>query len=369
MTEEEGSFSLSSEKPDSWRWQLRNRITTVEQLTKYVDLIPEELDGIKAIHGKGLGLNLTPYYASLMDRKDPNCPIRKTAVPRIEETIIKKYEMLDSLAEDKCSPIPGLVHRYPDRVLLLVTDMCASYCRYCTRRRLVGHKERAITKSDFKEVVKWLKAHPKVRDVLISGGDPLVLETTRLEEILRDLYAIPHIEIIRIGTKAPVTMPQRITSSLCNTLRNYHPLFININFIHPKEITEQCQEACIKLSEAGIPLGSQTVLLKGVNDDVRTMRKLMHDLLKIRVKPYYIYQCDLVQGADHFRTSINRGVDIVEHLRGWTTGFAVPTYVIDAPGGGGKVPVNPNYIVSKKKDKIVLKNFKRKEYDYVYGGE
>jgi len=359
---------MDIEKPgkdwSNWRWQLRHRITTVEELKQYIELTPEEISGIEAIQGKGLGLNITPYYASLMDAKDPMCPIRRTTVPRIEETIIKNYQMIDPLGEDKSSPIPGLVHRYPDRVLLLVTDQCASYCRYCTRRRLVGHKERAITKSEFKNVVRWLKEHTKIRDVLISGGDPLTLETTRLEEILRDLYAIPHIEIIRIGTKIPVTMPQRITSSLCNTLRAYHPLFMSINFIHSKEITEECKEACEKLAEAGIPLGSQTVLLKGVNDNVDTMKELLHKLLMIRVKPYYIYQCDLAQGVDHFKTPIESGLEIMEKLRGWTTGYGVPTYVIDAPGGGGKVPISPNYILAKTSKKVKIRNYKGKEYEY-----
>jgi len=349
---------------DDWRWQLRNRITTKEELEKLIELIPEEIKGIESLQGKGMGLNITPYYASLVDPKSPNDPIRRTVVPRIEETIIKPCEMEDPLAEDRMSPVPGLVRRYPDRVLLLVTDHCASYCRYCTRRRLVGHKERPITKTDFKEVVRWLKEHREIKDVLISGGDPLTLETTKLEDFLRDLYAIPHIDLIRIGTKAPVTMPMRITSSLCNTLRSYHPLFISINFIHPKEITDECKEACIKLAEAGIPLGSQTVLLKGVNDDVPTMRKLMHELLKIRVKPYYIYQCDLAQGTDHFRTPVSTGIKIINKLRGFTTGFGVPTYVIDGPGGLGKIPVSPDYVVSRDEKKIILRNFKDKTCEY-----
>lgn len=348
---------------EDWRWQLRNCITTREELEKIIELTPEEIQGIEAF-GAGLGLNITPYYASLIDPKNPNDPIRKTVVPRIEETIIKSHEAEDPLGEDSMSPVPGLVRRYPDRVLLLVTDHCASYCRYCTRRRLIGHKEKPITKVDFKEAIRWLKAHKEIKDVLISGGDPLTMETTKLEDFLRDLYAIPHIDLIRIGTKTPVTMPMRITSSLCNTLRNYHPLFISINFIHPREITDECKEACIKLAEAGIPLGSQTVLLKGVNDNVATMRKLMHELLKVRVKPYYIYQCDLAQGTDHFRTPVSTGIQIINKLRGFTTGYSVPQFVIDAPGGGGKIPVNPEYIIKNDEKEIILKNYKGKEFRY-----
>jgi lysine 2,3-aminomutase len=228
----------------------------------------------------------------------------------------------------------------------------------------VGYKERAISKSNFKEAIRWLKEHKQIRDVLLSGGDPLTLETTKLEDFLRDIYAIPHVDLIRIGTKAPVTMPMRITSSLCNTLRSYHPLFISINFVHPREITEECKEACIKLAEAGIPLGSQTVLLKGVNDDVETMKTLMQELLKIRVRPYYIYQMDLAAGTSHFRVPIEKGLEIMENLRGWTSGYAVPQFVVDLPGGGGKVPINPNYIVSKSKNRIVFRNYKGKEFVY-----
>jgi lysine 2,3-aminomutase len=329
------------EESNSWRWQLRHRITTAEQLSKYIELVPEEIEGIKAIQGKGMGLNITPYYASLIDPKDPLCPIRRTVVPHIGETVIKDYQMVDPLGEDRCSPIPGLVHRYPDRVLLLATDQCASYCRYCTRRRLVGSKERPITKTLFKAALEWLRNHKKVNDVIISGGDPLTLETTQLEDMLRELYRIDSIDILRIGTKAPVTMPQRITSSLCNVLRNYHPLYVNINFIHWKEITPECAEACIKLSEAGIQLGSQTVLLKDINDNVKTLKKLFHELLKIRVKPYYLYACDCVAGTSHFQVPIKRGTEIIKALRGEIGGFAIPQYVLDTPTG--KVPVNPSF--------------------------
>ena len=354
---------VSEKEWNDWRWQLRHRITTFEQLKEIIDLTPEEIEGIK--HSKGrLALAVTPYFASLMDPINPNCPIRRQAVPRIEELHLSKNDMVDPCGEDKDSPVPGLVHRYPDRVLLLVTDQCAVYCRYCTRRRLVGSHERAITQGNFEEVLKYLKSHRKVRDVLLSGGDPLLLENERLEEILSRLRAIPHIELLRIGTRVPVTLPQRITGGLVRMLKKYHPLMISIHFSHPKEITDQVRRACNDLADGGIPLGSQTVLLKGINDKPYIMKKLVHELLKIRVRPYYIYQCDLAMGTEHFRTSVATGIQIIEKLRGYTTGYAVPTYVVDAPGGGGKIPVEPAYLVSRGKGKVVLRNYEGKVFEY-----
>lgn len=354
---------VSEKEWNDWRWQLRHRITTLDQLKELIDLTPEEIEGIK--HSKGrLALAVTPYFASLMDPKNPNCPIRRQAIPRVEELHLSKNDMLDPCGEDKDSPVPGLVHRYPDRVLLLVTDQCAVYCRYCTRRRLVGTHERAITPSNFEEILRYLKSHKKVRDVLLSGGDPLLLENERLEELLSRIRAIPHIEILRIGTRVPVTLPQRITSGLVRMLKRYHPLMISIHFSHPKEVTEEVRGACNDLADAGIPLGSQTVLLKGINDKPHIMKKLMHELLKIRVRPYYIYQCDLAMGTEHFRTSVATGIQIIEKLRGHTTGYAVPTYVIDAPGGGGKIPVEPSYLVSRGKGKVVLRNYEGKIFEY-----
>jgi lysine 2,3-aminomutase len=354
---------VSEKEWSDWRWQLRHRITTFEQLKEIIDLTSEEIEGIK--HSKGrLALAVTPYFASLMDPFNSNCPIRRQAIPRIEEFHLSKNDMVDPCGEDKDSPVPGLVHRYPDRVLLLVTDQCAVYCRYCTRRRLVGSHERAITQGNFEEVLKYLKSHRKVRDVLLSGGDPLLLENERLEEILSRLRAIPHIELLRIGTRAPVTLPQRITGGLVRMLKKYHPLMISIHFSHPKEITDQVRRACNDLADGGIPLGSQTVLLKGINDKPYIMKKLVQELLKIRVRPYYIYQCDLAMGTEHFRTSVATGIQIMEKLRGHTTGYAVPTYVVDAPGGGGKIPVEPVYVVSRGKGKIVLRNYEGKIFEY-----
>jgi lysine 2,3-aminomutase len=355
--------NISEKEWNDWRWQLRHRITTLDQLKEILELIPEEIEGIK--HSKGrLALAVTPYFTSLMDPTNPNCPIRRQAIPRIEELHLSKNDMVDPLGEDKNSPVPGLVHRYPDRVLLLVTDQCATYCRYCTRRRLVGSNERAITEGDFEEVLKYLKTHKKVRDVLLSGGDPLLLENERLEEILSRLRTIPHIELLRIGTRVPVTLPQRITMGLVRMLKKYHPLMISIHFTHPKEITDAVKRACSELADAGIPLGSQTVLLKGINDKPYIMKKLVQELLKIRVRPYYIYQCDLATGTEHFRTSVATGIQIIEKLRGHTTGYAIPTYVVDAPGGGGKIPVEPVYLISRGKGKVVLRNYEGKVFEY-----
>ena len=354
---------VSEKEWNDWRWQLRHRITTFEQLKDVIDLTPEEIEGIK--HSKGrLALAVTPYFVSLMDPINSNCPVRRQAIPRIEERHLSKSDMVDPCGEDKDSPVPGLVHRYPDRVLLLVTDQCAVYCRYCTRRRLVGSTERSITQGNFEEALKYLKSHRKVRDVLLSGGDPLLLENERLEEILSRLRAIPHIELLRIGTRAPVTLPQRITGGLVKMLKKYHPLMMSIHFTHPKEITDAVRKACNELADGGIPLGSQTVLLKGINDKPYIMKKLVQELLKIRVRPYYIYQCDLAMGTEHFRTSIATGIQIIEKLRGHTTGYAIPTYVVDAPGGGGKIPVEPVYLVSRGKGKVVLRNYEGKIYEY-----
>jgi lysine 2,3-aminomutase len=354
---------VSEREWNDWRWQLRHRVTTLEQLREILELTPEEVEGIQ--HSKGrLALAVTPYFVSLMDPVNPNCPIRRQAIPRIEEFHVSKSDMVDPCGEDKDSPVPGLVHRYPDRVLLLVTDQCAAYCRYCTRRRLVGSHEKSITQGNLEEVLKYLRSHRKVRDVLLSGGDPLLLENERLEEILSRLRTIPHIELLRIGTRAPVTLPQRVTPGLVRLLKKYHPVMMSIHFTHPKEITDAVKRACGELADAGIPLGSQTVLLKGINDKPYIMKKLVHELLKIRVRPYYIYQCDLAVGTEHFRTSVATGIQIIEKLRGYTTGYAVPTYVIDAPGGGGKIPVEPDYLVSRGKGKVVLRNYEGKVFEY-----
>ncbi|MFH1202422.1 MAG: KamA family radical SAM protein [Candidatus Omnitrophota bacterium] len=352
---------LIPEKWYDWRWQVKNRITKREQLAQIINLTEEEEAGIKRSSGR-LALAITPYWALLMDPQDPNCPLRRQAVPTISEFNSYEQEMDDPCAEDKDSPVPGLVHRYPDRILLLATEQCAMYCRHCTRRRLVGEKETNLKRIDL--ALDYIKSNKKVRDVLISGGDPLMLEDEALEEIIKAVKAIPHVEFLRIGTRVPVNLPMRITPKFVNMLKKYSPIWMSIHFNHPKEITKLTKQACDFLVDSGIPLGSQTVLLKGINDRPSTMKRLMHELLKIRVRPYYIYQCDPVRGTAHFRTPVAVGINIMEKLRGHTSGYAVPTYVIDAPGGGGKVPVAPNYLMSQDKDKYTIRNYEDKIFTY-----
>jgi lysine 2,3-aminomutase len=353
----------TEEEWDDWRWQLRHRVTRAEPLKLILNLSPEEIEAIEASKGR-MATAITPYFAKLMDRNDSNCPIRRQAIPTMAEFHLSPADLLDPCAEDENSPVHGLVHRYPDRALLLVTDKCAVYCRYCTRRRMVGSSENCITPQELDEAVAYIQATKKIRDVLISGGDPLLFEDDHLESILAKVRKVPHVEIVRIGTRVPVTLPQRITPSLTSMLKKYHPLWISIHFSHPKEITKEVRRACAMLAEAGIPLGSQTVLLRGINDRAVVMKRLMHELLKIRVRPYYIYQCDLAMGTEHFRTPIAVGINIIEKLRGHTTGYAVPSFVIDAPGGGGKIPVGPTYLISQDKGKMVLRNYQGKVFEY-----
>ncbi|MCM8796905.1 MAG: KamA family radical SAM protein, partial [Candidatus Omnitrophica bacterium] len=349
---------------EDWRWQLKHRIRTREELTQIIQLTPEEEKGIEKAKGR-LSMAITPYWAALMDPEDPNCPIRRQGVPVAAESIVAPHEMVDPCAEDRDSPAAHLVHRYPDRVLLLATEHCAMYCRHCTRRRLVGEHEQTETASRFDAAIEYIKNNRKIRDVLISGGDPLTLEDEELESLIQRIRSIAHVEFLRLGTRMPVTLPQRITEKLVNMLKKYSPIWISIHFNHPREITKRCKIACDMLAEAGFPLGSQTVLLKGINDRPYIMRKLMHELLQIRVRPYYIYQCDPVKGTQHFRTPVAVGINIIEKLRGHTSGYAVPVYVIDGPGGGGKIPVGPNYILSQAKGKYVLRNYKGKIYTYL----
>jgi len=346
---------IPDEKWNSWRWQLSNRLNSAEDFEKVLNLTDSER---RALNTQNLfRVDITPYYASLMDPNDTEDPIRKQVVPRDDEITPFTGMMEDSLAEDRHSPVPGLVHRYPDRVLMLVTTQCASYCRYCTRSRIVGDPTATFSRSEFEMQIEYLKRTPQVRDVLLSGGDPLVLAPKLLEELLSRLREIPHIEIIRIGSRVPVFMPQRVDDELCNMLQKYHPLWMNIHVNHPNEISAELAQATDKLTRAGIPLGNQAVLLAGVNDCVHIQRRLVQDLVRIRVRPYYLYQCDLVEGAGHFRTPVAKGIEIIEGLRGHTSGYAVPTYVVDAPGGGGKIPLMPNYQVTMSDHKIVLRNY------------
>lgn len=347
---------VPAEQWNDWRWQFRNRIQSAEELRKYLDLTENELEGIEKCLSS-YRMAITPYYLSLIDPDDPYDPIRRQAIPGTEELYYAPEDQRDPLHEETDSPCTGLTHRYPDRVLFLVTNQCSSYCRHCTRRRFSGQEDTALTKSEIDASIAYIRAHSEVRDVLISGGDPLTLSDENLEYVLAKVREIPHVEIIRIGTRTPIVMPQRITPQLCAMLKKYHPLWVNIHFNHPKEITPEAAKACDMLADAGIPLGNQSVLLAGVNDCVHVMRELVRKLLTIRVRPYYIYQCDLSLGLSHFRTDVAKGLEIIEGLQGHTTGFAVPTLVIDAPGGGGKIPIIPNHIVSQGYHRYVLRNF------------
>jgi lysine 2,3-aminomutase len=348
---------------DDWRWQSRHRIRSLDQFERILQLSEDER-AILSDGGQMLPTAVTPYYMSLLDPDDPLQGLRKTVVPTSRELVRTPGEADDPLGEDGHSPVPGLVHRYPDRVLLLPLDFCSTYCRYCTRSRVVGHGEIQPNVQRLETIFHYLEETTQVRDVLISGGDPLALSDDKLDWILCRLRAIPHIEFVRIGTKMPAVLPQRITPELCQILRRYHPLWMSLHFLHPDECTAESRAACERLADAGIPLGSQTVLLQGVNDNVETMKQLVHRLLLMRVRPYYLYQCDPISGSSHFRTPVSKGLEIIQGLRGHTTGYAVPTYVIDAPGGGGKIPLQPDSIVRRDGDDLILRNFEGREFRY-----
>ena len=346
-----------------WKWQYAHRIRRVDELDKYLSLSEKEKSDISQCI-QSFRMAITPYYLSLINLSDPDDPIRMQAVPRIEETRVCENDMEDPLSEEACSPVPNLVHRYPDRVLLLVTYQCAMYCRHCTRRRAVGEEDRVITEKNLQSALRYIREHEEIRDVLISGGDPLTLPTEKLEHIVAGIRAIPHVEVIRIGTRTPVVMPMRITEELLEMLKRYQPLWINTHFNHPAEITPDSRQACEAIADAGIPLGNQSVLLRGVNDDVDIMKRLLLGLVRMRVRPYYLYQCDLSRGISHFRTSVDAGIDIMHALTGNISGFAIPRYVIDAPGGGGKIPVQYEYVLRKDDAEVVLENFEGKTYTY-----
>jgi lysine 2,3-aminomutase len=348
---------------DDWRWQSRQRIKTLAQMQQMLELSDAEL-GALSTGGTMLPVGVTPYYLSLVDRCDADQPLRRTVVPTAAEFIRTAGEADDPLGEDAHSPVPGLVHRYPDRVLLLAIDFCSTYCRYCTRSRVVGHGEIAPTESRLEKIFSYLEQATEVRDVLISGGDPLALSDEKLDYILGRLRSIKHLEFVRLGTKMPAVLPQRITPELCQVLRKYHPFWMSIHFLHPDECTPESAQACARLADAGIPLGAQTVLLKGVNDSVDTMKRLMHRLLTMRVRPYYLYQCDPISGSAHFRTPVSKGLEIIAGLRGHTTGYAVPTFVIDAPGGGGKIPLQIESVIGRDGDDLILKNFEGQTFRY-----
>jgi lysine 2,3-aminomutase len=347
----------------SWQWQVKHGITTHAQLAKILNLSDDEIKAIADPHFS-LPLRITPYYASLLAADNPSQALRRTMVPTVNEFVVSQGEASDPLSEEGDSPVPNLVHRYPDRVLFLATGFCSAYCRYCTRSHMVAKDKCHVGIKAWQPALDYIKNHPEIRDVIISGGDPLTMPDSHIEYLLSSIRKIEHIEIIRIGTKVPVVLPQRITRSLVSILKKYHPLFISIHVTHPEEITPEVAQACKRLADAGLPLGSQTVLLRGVNDKTEVMKALMHRLLKIRVRPYYLYQCDPIPGSAHFRTSVAKGLELIKGLRGHTSGYAIPTYVIDAPGGGGKIPLLPDYFQGTVDDEIILKNYENKQFRY-----
>jgi lysine 2,3-aminomutase len=355
---------VSDAEWNDWHWQLQHRITTPEQLQRLMPtLTPEEIAGTRLANHK-LALAITPYFFNLIDPADEHCPIRRQVIPRIEETRTASWEMSDPCGEDSHSPVPGLVHRYPDRVLFLVTDRCAAYCRYCTRSRLVSNASGYDFHPRFEDQIAYIRDHKNIRDVLLSGGDPLLFSDEKLEKLLSRLRAIPHVEFLRIGTRIPIFLPQRITPAFCAMLKKFHPLFFSIHSNHPRELTTEVRDALGRLADAGVPIGNQSVLLRDVNDEAMVMKAHVQKLLMCRVKPYYIYQCDLISGSAHLRASVRKGMEIMERLRGHTSGYAVPTYVIDAPGGGGKVPIGPEYILSRNADRVVIRNYEGKIFEY-----
>jgi lysine 2,3-aminomutase len=353
---------------NDWTWQLRNRITTLAQLEKLMTLTPHEKEGCLFAAHK-LSLAITPYYFNLIDTKDPECPIRKQVIPNIKESYIAPGESSDPVGEEGTMPVPGIVHRYPDRVLFLVTDRCASYCRYCTRSRLVSNAQAYDFHPELEQGLKYIEGHPEIRDVLISGGDPLLLSDAKIDSLLGRLRAIPHVEFIRMGSRIPVFLPQRITPELAEIFRKHGPIWMSIHTNHPKEVTQELAAACERLSLAGVPLGNQSVLLNGINDTVEVMKSLVHRLLMIRVRPYYLYACDLIEGSTHFRAPIQKGIEIIRGLRGHTTGYSIPQLVIDGPGGGGKIPVNPEYVQAIHDGVLELRNFEDRTYIYPTGNK
>lgn len=354
------------EAMETWsdaKWQLRNRVDSLADLEARLNLTDEERAGV-LLAGTKLAMSITPHFFNLIDRDDPDCPIRRQIIPRIEEGWNAPEELADPCGEDSHMPVPGLVHRYPDRVLFLVTDRCASYCRYCTRSRVVSGVGEQQLETQWEAAFRYLERTPAVRDVLLSGGDPLLFSDGKLDKILTRLRSIPHIQFIRIGSRIPIFLPQRITPELCAMLKKHHPLFISIHTNHPRELTLEVRDALGRLADAGVPLGNQSVLLRGVNDSVEVQKALVQKLLMCRVKPYYLYQCDLINGSSHLRTPVSAGIDIIEGLRGHTTGYAIPQFVIDGPGGGGKIPINPDYVMERGNGKITLRNYEGGVFQY-----
>ena len=348
--------NVTDEEWNDWHWQVKNRITSVKDLEKYFELEKEELSVIDEVLGQ-FRMAITPYYLTLINPENKKDPVRLQAVPLGDELHVGLHDLDDPLHEDGDSVVPGLTHRYPDRVLFLITDMCSMYCRHCTRRRFAGQQDTGSKMDNVDKAIEYIRNHPEVNDVLLSGGDALLVSDARLEYIISELRKIDHVGVIRLGSRTPVVMPQRITPDLVNMLKKYHPIWVNTHFNHSKELTPEVKRALDLMADAGIPLGNQSVLLKGVNDCVNVMKKLVKRLIQLRVRPYYIYQCDLSKGIEHFRTPVSKGIEIIEGLRGHISGIAVPTFVVDAPGGGGKIPVMPNYIISQAPGKTILRNY------------
>jgi lysine 2,3-aminomutase len=347
----------------NWKWQLKNRLNSLEHLEARMELTNDERAGCLFAKEK-LALSITPYFFNLIDRDNPNCPIRRQVVPNASEMHTAPEELLDPVGEENTKPVDGIVHRYPDRVLFLVTDRCASYCRYCTRSRLVSNAQDYNFHPEFESGLEYIRTHPEIRDVLLSGGDPLLLSDKKLDHLLGELRKIPHVEFIRIGSRIPVFLPQRITPELCEIFKKHGPIWLSIHVNHPAECTHELRDACERLSYAGVPIGNQSVLLKNVNDDAEIMKSLIHRLLMMRVRPYYLYQCDLITGSAHLRVDPRKGIEIMRALRGHTTGYAIPQFVIDAPGGGGKIPINPEYVKKVTDTEIIMRNFQGEEYRY-----
>lgn len=360
-----GAWNFVSDSDwNDWRWQLKNRITTLAQVeTKIPKLTPEERGGIQLANRK-LAMAITPYFFNLINPHNVRCPIRQQVIPKINETKTADWEMADPCGEDGSSPIPGIVHRYPDRILFLVTDRCAAYCRYCTRSRMVSNAAGYGFHPELERQLEYVRQHSEIRDVLLSGGDPLLLSDSKIDYLLGRLREMEHVEFLRIGTRIPIFLPQRITNELCAVLKKHHPLFVSIHANHPTELTMEVKRGLDRMADAGIPLGNQSVLLREVNDRLDVMRSLVQKLLRCRVRPYYLYQCDLISGSSHLRTSVSEGIKIIERLRGHTTGYAIPQFVIDAPGGGGKTPVNPEYVVRRDANRIVIRNYEGKIFEY-----
>ncbi len=360
------NFSATKSEWDNWHWQMKNRMTRLDDFKLWFQLSQEEEEGIALSEKEeGFASGLTPYFASLMNREDPNCPLRRQFVARVEESLPSPADFIDPLGEEDLSPVPSVVHRYPDRVLFLASNICSSYCRYCNRKRMVGRAKFAVTSDQWEQGLDYIASQAAIRDVLVSGGDPLTLSDDRLLGLLQRLRAIPHVEILRIGTRVPVTLPQRLTRELVRNLKKLHPLYVSLHIVHPKELAPEVRDACLALAEAGIPVGSQSVLLAGINDDVDTLKTLFHRLLEIRVRPYYLFQCDQVEGTVHFRTPLQKGTDLMRGLIGHTSGYAVPKYAVDLSGGGGKVPLVPDYRERDKEDPVVFRNFAGELFEYL----